>query len=458
MNGGLEETGLMTILYFIIALGALIFVHELGHFILAKRAGIFVEVFSLGFGPRLVGVKIGETDYRICAFPLGGYVKMRGEEPGEEGSSDPRSFAAKGIWARAKVILFGPLMNLFLCLALMPVVYMIGRAEPAYLSQPPVVSAVKADSPAVEAGLKEGDRIVAVDGKKVATWEDVLNKVLLGPRSTLTFTVDRNNKTFESPVNVGELPEIKGGYVGIEPMLFVGSEAKIDGVRAGGAAAEAGLMPGDVVLSVGGKAVNDWLDLTRLVNETGGKETEFVIERDGTRLEKRVTPILSQDFGRYVIGISKDRMSGVPMVVNKYSFTAAIVKGTKENIKLAGLTLDVLKRLLSFKLSYKVLGGPIIIAKTSAAAAASGLASFLYFLSFLSLQLAILNFLPIPVLDGGQLVFLGIEALMRRPLSVRVRLVAHHVGFALLISLMLLVTVNDIDSVWGLRALLHRIF
>ena len=121
----------MTILYFIVALGLLIFVHELGHFIFAKRAGIYVEAFSLGFGPRLFGIKWGETDYRVSLLPLGGYVKMRGEEPGESGSADPRSFCSKGVWTRAKVILFGPLMNLILCLVLMPIVFMIGRDETA---------------------------------------------------------------------------------------------------------------------------------------------------------------------------------------------------------------------------------------------------------------------------------------------------------------------------------------
>ncbi len=447
----------MTLLYFIIALGALIFVHELGHFLLAKRAGIFVEVFSLGFGPRIAGLKVGETDYRISAFPLGGYVKMRGEEPGESGSADPRSFCAKGVWTRAKVILFGPLMNLILCLVLMPVVFMIGRAQPAYLEQPPVVTAVKSGSPAEAAGLREGDRIVSVDGAAAEAWEEVLNKILLGAKGTLTLGVQRGDELLQTPVAVEELPEIKGGYVGIEPMLFLGSEPRIDGVRPGGAAERAGLKPGDLVVSFGGNPVNDWLDLTRMVNDTQGRETPVVVERGGKQLQERVTPTFNKDFGRYVIGISKDRMSGIPMVVKQYGLVDAVKKGFQENWKLTKLTFEVLGRLLSFKLSYKVLGGPIIIAKTSAAAAASGLASFLYFLAFLSLQLAILNVLPIPVLDGGQLLFLGLEAIRRKPLSVRVQAVAHHIGFALLISLMLLVTVNDIDSVWGLRSLLQKL-
>jgi len=448
----------MTIFYFIVALGLLIFVHELGHFIFAKRAGIYVEAFSLGFGPRLFGFRKGETDYRVSLLPLGGYVKMRGEEAGDSGAADPRSFAAKSVWARAKVIIFGPLMNLFLCLILMPVVFMIGRAEPVFLKEAPVVSGVRADSPAAAVGMLPGDRIVSIDGHGVRVWEDVLNRVLLGPGKTVRVAFERDGRMIEKDVDIGELPEIKGGYVGIEPMLFYGNEAKIDGLRSGGPADEAGLKAGDVVVSFAGQRVADWIDLSMQVDRNGGREASIVVEREGERIPLTVTPEFSEDHDRWLIGITKDRKSGVPTIVVRYGFFDAIVAGTKENVKLVGLTFEVLRRLVTLELSYKVLGGPIIIAKVSAAAAASGISDFLYFLAFLSLQLGILNFLPIPVLDGGHLVFLGIEAVRRKPLSVRVRGIADQVGFVMLIALMLLVTYNDIDNVWGIKPLLKKLF
>lgn len=447
----------MTIIFFIIALGVLIFVHELGHFLVAKRSGICVEIFSLGFGPRLVGFRRGETDYRLSALPLGGYVKMRGEEPGE-GAADPRSFAGKGIWTRARVVLFGPLMNLFFCLAFMPVVFMIGREEPAFLREPPVILDVREHSPAAVAGLRKGDRILAIDGKPTESWEGVLNRALLSPGSVLTLSFQRGGDRLERTVKVEELPEIRGGYVGIEPMLFVGNEATIDGVRPQGPAERAGLKAGDRVLSFGGHAVADWLDLAWKVDRTNGTEAPIVVRRGGETLTLQVRPEFDQENGRWLIGIVKDRRSGVPMVVRRYGFLGAVVAGTKENVKLAGLTVDVLWRLVTRKLSYKVLGGPIIIAKTSAAAASSGLADFLYFLAFLSLQLSILNVLPIPVLDGGNLLFFGIEWIRRRPMSVRVRHAADQVGFALLVSLMLVVTYNDIDHIWGLGEVVKRLF
>jgi regulator of sigma E protease len=449
----------MTILYFIIALGLLIFIHELGHFIIAKRAGVYVEVFSLGFGPRIVGFKMGETDYRLSAFPLGGYVKMKGEEPDEEGANDdPRSFATKGVFTRAKIIFWGPLMNFILAFALMPLVFMIGKSEPAFLFEKPVVMNVRAESPAESAGLLKGDLIVSIDGDKVRTWDDVLNTILLSPNANLPFGVMRDGRVMDVPVAVGEIPELKGGFVGIEPMLFEGAEPYVGEVKGGSAADEAGVQKGDLILTLNGQKVLDWLDLTRMVNESSGKETELTVERDGHVVAMPVTAKYDEKFGRWIIGITKDRLSGVPMKVEHYGFVGAVVRGCKENVKLLRLTLDVLKKLFTAQLSFKVIGGPVVIAKASAAAAATGLSNFLYFLAFLSMQLSILNLLPIPVLDGGQLVFLGCEAVLRRPLSIRLRTIAHQVGFVLLIGLMLFVTINDIDNVWGIRELVKKLF
>ncbi len=448
----------MTIIYFFIALGFLIFIHELGHFILAKRAGIKVEAFSLGFGPRLFGIKRGDTDYRISLLPLGGYVKMLGEDPEDEEANDPRSFAMQSVWARFKVVIFGPLMNLILAVVLMPMVFMIGRSEPTFLQEPARLIGVRAESPAMDAGLEKGDLIVNVDGEKVDDWEAVLNRILLNPGRTIDVGVDRHGQTVQIKTVVGNLAELPGGYVGIEPMLFIGNEAIVGSVQGGGAAAAAGIESGDRILAYAGHPVTDWLDMSQKVTQGEGKEATITVERDGKRLDLRVTPQYDEAMKRYLIGITKDRNQNMPMTVRRYGFVESIVAGERENIKLLGLTFDVLKRLVTFNLSFKVIGGPIIIAKTTAAAAASGLADFLYFLAFLSLQLSILNLLPIPVLDGGHLFFLAIEAVRRKPVSVRVRGIATQVGFFLLMGIMILVTMSDMEKVWGVGTWIKGLF
>ena len=449
----------MTILFFLIALGVLIFIHEFGHFIVAKRQGIRIETFSLGFGPCLIGFKWGETDCRLSLLPLGGYVKMLGEDPSEEGAlEDPRSFACKSVWQRTKVVAAGPLMNLVLCMVLMPIVFMIGRPQPVYLDQAPVITQVRAASPADAAGFKKGDIIVAVDGHRVAHWESVLQKVLLSSTGTvLAFDIERGGAVQHVTAKVADMPEMQGGYLGIEPGLFFGNEATVDDMAPGGPAVKAGLEKGDRVLKYNGAPVADWFDLIAKVQAVKGAPAIVAIERAGAPQRFTVTPEYSKDLDRWLIGIRKDRTAGVPMVTKQYGPIAAIVKGTQESWRMCVLTLDVLKRLVTFQLSYKVLGGPIIIAKTSAAAAASGLSPFLFFIAFLSMQLAILNLLPIPVLDGGHLFFFGIEAVRRKPLSIKVREIAAQVGFVMLMALMLLVTINDINHVWGIKNIVGRL-
>lgn len=448
----------MTILYFLIVLGLLIFIHEFGHFIMAKRASVYVETFSMGFGPRLFGFKRGETDYCVSLLPFGGYVKMRGEDPNDPEAVDPKSFAAKSLWQRVKVVAFGPLMNFILCIVLMPVVFMIGRTEPVYIKETPVIIGVFSESPAEKAGLTKGDRILTIDGKDMVTWEDVITKIILSQNKTLKIGYEHEGMVKETSLNVGEIPEFRGGFSGIEPMWFFGEEAKIDGVEPRGPADQAGLKHGDKIVAVNGDKITSRLEMLKKINALKGGSVTLSVERDGNEFSVNVTPTYNKEYDAWLIGIITDRRAGVPTVFKRYGLIDAVIEGTKENIKLTWMTLDVLKNLVTANISYKMLGGPVMIAKVSAAAAASGLSDFLYFLAFMSLQLSILNILPIPVLDGGHLLFMGIEAVFRRPVSPRVRGIADQVGFVALISFMLLVTFNDIDSMWGIKDFIKKIF
>lgn len=447
----------MTIIYFIIALGILIFVHEFGHFIMAKRAGVRVDEFSLGFGPRLFGIKRGDTDYRISAFPLGGYVKMFGEDPSEV-SRDPASYANKTLWQRTRIVAFGPLMNIIFALVVMPLVFMAGRMEPVFLSQEPMVIGINENSPASQAGFKEGDILKSIDGKNMSTWEDTLQSIMISPGRELNVVIERSGGRLEKKLLVAKNEAEEYGYSGLEPMLFLGKGALLQLVNAGSPAAKAGLEVGDLIVEINGERIKNFLQLAPKINESKGKKVDLKVERDGGTFSASVLPEFSGDLDRWVVGVVMDPYGGMEMVSKRFGIIDSIIYGTKENIKVAGLAFKIIRKLITLELSYKALGGPVIIAKASASAAASGFSNFIYFLAFLSVQLAILNLLPIPVLDGGHLLFFGIEAINRRPVSRKVRLVATQVGFYFLVTFMILVTWNDINKVVDIKGLIDKIF
>ncbi|MFO1463745.1 MAG: RIP metalloprotease RseP [bacterium] len=449
----------MTILYFIIGLGLLIFIHELGHFLVAKFSGIRVERFSLGFGPH-IGFKAGETEYCLSLLPLGGYVKMSGQEDFEEGEivplDDPRAFSSKSLWTRMKVVLAGPGMNLLLPFLIMPVVFMIGRQEPKYLSEPPKVLGVQADSSAAKAGVEKGDLILSVNGKSIATWDQALKEMSKPAGTELQLQVKRGEATLGKNAKLESLEGGMGGYLGIEPIFFVDTEPFIGAFTPDSPAHAAGMREGDRVLAVNGEEVPDWNSMADKVNQSKGKETRFTVQRGSEKVELKITPVFNPAYNKYVIGVAKSS-NPENYVKRQYAFGEAFTKGVKENFMLFGMTFKVLKDLVTLKASYKELGGPVRIAQISAKAAKQGLGNFLYLLAFLSIQLGVLNLLPIPVLDGGHLLFMVYEGVAGRALSMRKRLIAQQVGMFLLLTLMVVVTVNDIDAVWGLKEIFEKV-
>lgn len=450
----------MTIFYFIIGLGLLIFIHELGHFLVAKANGIRVERFSLGFGPRLIKFQWGETEYCVSALPLGGYVKMTGQEDfGEEDKpmpEDPRAFSSKGLMARLSVVLAGPVMNLILPFILMPMVFMLGRAEPKFLRDTPVVIGVEADSPAAAAGLEKGDLILAVDEKPVKNWEDYLRYAARPDGKEIDVKWQRGGQDFKKEI-IGEAQQSGGpGMIGIEPILFVGQDPVIGEVMPSSPAAEAGLESGDRIIKIAGQNIPTWTAMSESVNASEGKPLAIEVKRGEETKSLNLTPNYNEEYKKYVIGVSK---ATDPNLVEKISYPLgeSIKKGVTENIKLFGMTFQVLKELVTLNASYKELGGPIRIAQISAKAAEQGLGNFIFLLCFLSIQLGILNLLPIPVLDGGHVVFMLYEAVAGKPLSVKSRMIAQQVGLILLLTLMVVVTVNDIDAVWGFKDIVQGI-
>ena len=438
----------MTILAAIVVLGILIFVHELGHFLVAKRSGVGVLKFSLGFGPKLVGVKVGETEYRISALPLGGYVKMIGEDPGDESpeAADPRrSFSRKSVGTRAGIILAGPLANL-----LLPVLIFWGVF--AFVGQPyflPVVGTPEAGSPAAGAGMLAGDRVTALDGERIERWDQVEVALQASSGRTLSLTVVRDGRTF--PVRVEpravKTPDIFGQEtevwdLGLHPLL----STRIGQVLPNHVAQRAGLKSGDRILALNGVPVAEWEQLAKGIHGSPGKRVRLTVEREGQRFELEVTPQPTRQPGP--AGEEEIGLIGIgPAPESQYrrlNPVTALIAGARKTADLSVLIVQGFVKLIQAKISPKTIGGPILIAQMAGEVVQRGPVELLSFTALLSINLAILNLLPIPVLDGGHLLFSLIEWFRGKPVSLRKREIAQQVGVVLLVGLMIFAFYNDI--------------
>jgi regulator of sigma E protease len=420
----------MTIIYFLIVIGILVFVHEFGHFIMAKRAGVRVEKFSLGMGPKIVGYKKGDTEYIISALPLGGYVKMAGENPDEEPTGSPDEFQSKSVWQRVTIAVSGPLTNILLAFIVMPFVFMIGT----YSEGPAKVGYVEKGSPAERAGFEAGDVVVKINGRRIDDWIKALSLIAVNPNTDVTVTVERRGELKTLTLRPESATELKIGMSGLVPDM----PAEVGRLKPGFPAEKAGLKVNDKVIAVDGKTVYHWNQFSALVRESKGKRLLLSIERDGKRMDIAVTPM--EDGGRYVIGVEPI----MRLVFKKYGFFESLRLGFDKTLEAIDLTFITLKKLMTFGLSIKTLGGPVMIAQMSGQAAAAGLSAFLSLLAVISISLGLLNLLPIPVLDGGLVLFLIIEAIRKKPLSRKTMEIAQSIGAAVLITLIAVVSYNDI--------------
>ena len=428
-----------TVIIFTICLGILIFVHEFGHFIMARLKGIRVLKFSLGFGPKIIGKKVGDTEYVLSALPLGGYVKMAGENM-DEATMAPDEFPAKSVGDRPFVVLAGPVMNIVIAFLLMPLVFLIGIKMPAFLEDAPVVAWLEEGSPAQIAGVMVGDRIVRIDGKPMSDWEDVATIISTRPELGLKVEVERSENVQELVLKDNGADKGGGGFAGMLPdMLPV-----IGKVSKGFPAEREGLMADDLIVEINNNPVSNWYQVSSFIRANAGNELTIVVKRGDQRVTAKVTPVKDQAAGHGIIGI----MNQQETIVRKFGLIDSVKHGMSKALELSLLTVDVLKRLVSMNISIETLGGPIMIAKLTGEAAQSGFSDLIAFLAFLSLQLGILNLLPIPVLDGGWVVFLIIEKIKGSPLSRKTMEVAQTVGFAMLIMLIIIVSYNDILRVF----------
>jgi regulator of sigma E protease len=422
----------------VLVLGLMIFIHELGHFMAAKFFGVRVLVFSLGFGKRLLHVTRGDTDYRISALLFGGYVKMAGDDPSEVRHGDPAEFLAKPRWQRFVVVVMGPAMNILLALLLLTGLYKFHFQKPAYQEQPAQLGAVEPDSPAAKIGLMPGDRIVRLDGLRDPKWEDVEIKILTTVGEAMPLEVERDGKTLDLTLTPRAEGPSRIGYAGWYP----DAPGIIDKVEPGLPASQVGLMAGDEIVGVNGRKVLYWPRVAYLLQADKGQPVELSILRDGREFRTTLKPVLTEVMGekRWRIGVSFHN----DMIVRKLPWATAIAAAFQDNLRNCLATFDVLGKILTRRMSTRSLAGPIGIAQLSGEAYRAGLSALVMLVAFISLQLGIFNLLPIPVLDGGVILLLLIETLIRHDLSVEVKERFMQAGIVFLLLLAVFVMYNDI--------------
>ena len=428
---------IVTILSVSVVLGIMVLVHEWGHFIVAKAFGVRVEIFSIGFGPRLWGRKKGDTDYRISGLPLGGYVKMAGDNPLEERKGDPDEFLSKPRWQRALIAVAGPAMNIILSIVLIAGIYMHGSKEPAYLDQPMVLAGVLPDSTAQKAGLAAGDHVVKINGASNPTWDRALLELMSTlPGHSLTLVVDRGGKEVSVTVPASQSMEDIFGYPANR--LLIGS------VTPGMPAERSGIRPGDEVLKVNGNPLASGTEVPSLVEKSQGNPLDLEIRRGDRTIHLEVRP---QQMGvkngvtQWQIGVG---LQVGEVVDRRLPFGAAIAESVAMNALMARQVAFVVVELFRGHISLKQLEGPLGIARESGRAARQGVSELLKLMAMIGVNLAILNLLPIPPLDGGHILLLFIEGSIRRDLSIRVKERFVTVSMVFLLLVFAIVMYNDV--------------
>lgn len=427
-------TVLETILAFLIVFGVLVFIHEFGHFFMAKLVGVRVEVFSFGYGRRLFGVKRRGTDYRLSLIPMGGYVRLLGEGMYEKRENiSAEDFMAKKRWQRILILLMGSVMNIALAIILVAVINIVGVNSPEYLDQQPVIGWIEPGSPAAKAGIEPGDLILSIGDRKVSTWTDVEIAISSKPEKQLPIEIERQGGRFSVSLKTEKRSRYAMGYAGFMPR----SLTQIRMVTANSPAEKGGLKPGDVILAVNGQPVY-FFEFVQVIEANPEKELDFLVDRGGQRLSLKIIPRREGNVGK--IGILQEPKS----VVKKYRFFAAIFQSFKENIRNAFLVLHFIADLFTGEASTRQLGGPLEIANFSYAALRLGFLALVSWIALISLQLGIINLFPIPVFDGGQIFVLLLESLFRRDFSPRVRQVWMQIGFVIFIALVAFIILNDV--------------
>jgi len=420
---------------FFFVLSVLVLVHEFGHFAVAKLCGVRVETFSLGFGKRIFGFRRGDTDYRVSILPLGGYVKMAGDNPMETHTGDPGEFMSHPRWQRFLIAVAGPVMNVVLAIVVLTGVFMFHDEGPVYFRQQPVVGWVDPDSPASDAGIVPGDKIQEFAGVQNPTWEQVNNATLLSPGQPVNVVIQRGGETLNKTL-VPEKSKDEVGTVGWTP------ETKIAVMRVqpGSPADKAGLQVDDQIVSLDDFQVKCAPCATNWLRQNGSKPVNLVLNREGRQFSYSISPQLDPTDNHYRLGV----FLGEALEVNRLPVDQAFNKALKVSRANSSLIFELVGKLFQRKISIKVLESPVGIMRDSGRAAKAGWPTLMLLMGLLSLQLAIFNAFPIPILDGGLMLMLLIEAIMRRDIKQEIKERVYVAAFVALVLFFAVVVFNDV--------------
>ena len=441
--------------WFLVVLGVLVAFHELGHFLAARWVGVKVLKFSLGFGPKLFGRQVGETEYLLSAIPLGGYVKLFGEDETEATTQEDRrrSFAHQGLWGKVLIVAAGPGFNFILAYLIFAGWLSTGSPlfVPTFRDLSPDIEALVPGSPAASAGMEIGDRITKVNGKDISTRTELLDAVAHSKGQPISLEVKRDSQVKAltvSPVPVQGQPsdtEETAYTIGVEE-----TPPLVTSVMHGLPAATAGFLAGDRVVAIEGQPIYTWLQMTTIVRDNPAKPLQVDILRNGQRIHLSVTPsaekatVNGQSVEVGKIGISGPGRS----LMHADNPLQAVYQGLDATWGWTELTAVGLYKMVVGDISSKNIGGPLTIANISGEAASQGASSVVFLIAILSINLGVLNLLPIPILDGGHLLFFLIEGILRKPLGDRQREIAQQVGLVLLVGVMIFAFWNDIERIF----------
>lgn len=447
------------IIYFAITIGILVFIHEFGHFAAAKLSGMRADIFAIGFGKRLFGWNKksgfsfgelpkdfdgeGHTDYRLSLLPLGGYVKIAGmvDESMDTSFADkepqPYEFRAKPLWAKVFVITAGVIMNLLLAWV---VFWGANFFQGKPMTPTTTIGYVENESAASKAGFLAGDKILSVNGKEIKYWEDLRAEIFintLGENLNVKVLRDGKEKTLVVKRKLIPEDETQGLF-----LVAYGVKPAVGDVLKNSPAEKSGIKAGDILLGLNGTEVHTPKQVSDLIASNSGKEINLVIKREDNLLNISVMPGSDNK-----IGIAMGHVFTGKTQMRTYGFFASIGQGWKDIEKMTALTFSMIGKVFTGNVEFKkAFGGPIKIAQMAAKSADSGIANFLYFLALLSLSLAILNILPFPVLDGGHLVMIVIESIIKREIPIKIKMAIQNTGLVLLLILMAFIIYNDIIS------------